>query len=314
MTPYDSISPIGMSPLGAAGLDYSGAYGSYGDPMMMTGMMGGMGAMGNMGAMGAMGMMGMYNPTFMKQMIDMQHQMESAQLNHAQDMHNALVQAEVTNLSAHDRAIFQKISVDGDVQREIRILGDVVRKGDSDAIVAEYDKLKSIIYTKFAEDFKNNLTGDASLNADRYIEIMYSQIVSKQAGEIADLRHDIKKYGETAFMHGFNKTFLGNSGHNQKYSEEVLSYIDGNTRINDLGSKQRAHKIGGFAARGAEGAVALGAGAAAGIGLLGISKGVAKGLFNVKIPFFKNMSKAGWIGGLSLLAGDILWQISRNNA
>ena len=69
MNPYDSISSIGMSPLGAMGLDYSGAYGSYGDPMMMTGMMNGMGAMG---AMGGLGMMGMYNPAFMKQMMNMQ--------------------------------------------------------------------------------------------------------------------------------------------------------------------------------------------------------------------------------------------------
>ena len=307
MNPYDSISSIGMSPLGAMGLDYSGAYGSYGDPMMMTGMMNGMGAMG---AMGGLGMMGMYNPAFMKQMMNMQQEIEKNQLQHATDMHNAMTQAEVANLSAHDRAIFQKISVDGDVQREIRILSDLVRKGDSDAIIAEYDKLKSIIYTKFAEDFKNNLKGNDSLNADRYIEIMYSQIVSQQTGMPADLRADIKRYGETAFMHGFNQTFLGNDGHNKKYSEEVLSYIDGNTRINDKGSKDRAHKWGGYAARGAEAVAATGTGWLAGIGLLG----AGKLLPIVKVPFFKNAKWAGFIGAAAALIGDIWWQTTRNNA
>ena len=120
MSAYDSISPIGMNPLGGMGLaGYTGTYDSFGDPMMMSGMMGGMGAMGGMGNMGALGMMGMYNPAFMRQMIDTQHQIETSQVNHAQDMHKALLQTEISDLSAHDRATFQKISVDGDVQREI---------------------------------------------------------------------------------------------------------------------------------------------------------------------------------------------------
>lgn len=301
MYPYDSISGIGTNPLGTMGLNFTGAYGSYADPMSM-GMMG-------MNGLNGMGMMGMYNPTFMKQMMDMQHEIEKSQTRHSQDMHEILTQAEVANLSAHDRAIFQKISVDGDVQRGIEILAKVVRDGDSDAIIMEYDKLKSIIYTKFAEDFRNNKTSDSKLTADRYIDMMYTDIISKQSGETVNLRDDIKKYGETAFMHGFNQAFLGNSGHNTKYSEEVLSYIDG-TRINDKGSKDRAHRWGGYAERGVEGLAAAGAGAAAGLGLLGI----AKTLPGIKVPFFKCAKWVGWAGAAAALAGDIWWQMSRNNA
>ena len=138
--------------------------------------------------------------------------------------------------------------------------------------------------------------------------MMYQQIVSQQTGQIVDLRSDIKRYGETAFMHGFNQTFLGNKGHNEKYSEEVISYIDGNTRINDKGSKDRAHKWGTIAAKGAEGASAFGAGGIAGLGLLGLLK---------TLPFKINCPKAKyffWGGALATLLGDIMWQKSRSNA
>ena len=308
MSAYDSISAIGLNPLGGFGLDYTGAYGSYGDPMM-TGMMG-MNGYPSMMGMGGMEMLGLYNPAFMKQMAEMQQTMEKGQLQHAVNMHDALTQAEVSNLSAHDRAIFQKISVNGDVQREIRILADVIRKGDSDAIIQEYDKLKSVITSKYAEDLMGNKTGNATLNADRYIELIYSQTISQQTGAPADLREDIKKYGETAFAHGFNRTFLGNSGHNKKYSEEVISYIDGNTRINDKGNKDRAEKWGSYIAKGTEGVAAVGTGFAGGVTALGLGKLVAPS----KISFFKNIGRFGKFGALALLAGDIFWQMSRSNA
>lgn len=311
MTYPDGISAIGASPLGTMGLNYSGVYGSYADPMMMgMSAMSGLGSMGQMGMMSPMGMMGMYNPAFMQQYIDTTHNIERSQVSHSADMHEALMNAEVANLSAHDRAIFQKISVDGDVQRGIRILADAVRRGDSDSIIEEYDRLKSVIYLKHADLFKQNKSGNAGLNADRYIEIMYAQIVSKQTGDIADLRTDIKRYGETAFMNGFNRTFLGNSDHNKKYSEEVLSYIDGNTRINDKGSKDRAQKWGAISAKIAEGATALGAGFATGWGLLAFAKTIP----GVKISFFKNAKAAGWLGAAALLAGDIIWQMSRSES
>ena len=44
------------------------------------------------------------------------------------------------------------------------------------------------------------------------------------------------------------------------------------TRINDEGKKKRAEELGGYAARGAEGAAAMGVGAVAGITTLGIGK------------------------------------------
>ena len=308
-----------LNPLGAMGLDYSGIYssyptalGGYGSMYGMSGMNGMMGLTGMTGAYG--GMMGMYNPAFMQSMMQAQQNMEKAQVDHSQVMHAALTQAEVNSLSAHNRAIFQKITADGEVQRGIRNLVDLVRKGDSDGICAEYEKIRSNIYTKFAHELAQDKTGDIKLNVDRYIEMMYNQIVSQQGGQPADLRYDMKKYGETAFMNGFNRTFLGNKGHNDRYTEEAIAYIDG-TRINDKGSKDRAQKWGGWAARAVEGTGAYIAGFFGGLASLGISK-----LFVSTIPGCSNIAGRSWggigtwgkIGALGVLGADVLWQMTRD--
>ena len=142
----------GISGIGAFGLEPSGAYSDYSSMMGMSPY--GIGMMG-MSPMMGMGMMGM-SPAFMgqmaefqKQMAELQHQQEKSQLNHATDMHSLIQQAEVSQLSAHDRAIFEKAMVDGDVKEGIRTLANVIRTGDQDAICEQYDKLKMSIYTKY---------------------------------------------------------------------------------------------------------------------------------------------------------------------
>lgn len=312
--PY-SISPIGMNPLGTMGLDYSGAYSStYMDPTMSGMMYGmpGMTGMGTMGNMGMMGMMGMYNPAFIQQYMSAQQQIEKQQVQHAADMHKVLSETNVANLTTHDKEIIEQISINGDVQRGVENLASAVRKGDSDSIISEYDKLKANILLKYPNQIKSVENSNTNLTADRIIQVLYAQTIQQQSGEVTSLRDDITKYGENAFTNGFNRIFLGNDGHNKKYSEEVLSYINGNARINDKGSKDRAQKWGEGTAHVAEGAGAAVTGAAAGVGLLAIGKAIPK--LGSKFSFFKNMKAAGWIGAGALLLGDILWQMSRSDS
>ena len=312
-----------ISPIGGLGLDPTGAYGSF-DPMMTMmsspytmGAMNGIYGLGNMGAMG-MGMMG-YSPAFMAnqmmQMAQIQNQMEKGKLNHATQMHQAIQDAEVQSLEAHDRAIFQKALVDADIKQGIRCLSDVIRKGDQDAICIEFDKLKQNIYTKYNSYFINNNKIDADKSVREIISLLYAQIVTAQNGGIpADLKTDIKQYGETAFWHGYNSTFLGNKGHNEKNSEETISYIF-DERINDVGSKKRAEKWGSRWAKFSEGGLAGIAGYGAGLAGLFAGAGLLKSLpwvgKAIKFPSLKTAHGLGIAAGIAAIVGDIIWQNSR---
>ena len=332
MTENYGISSIGMNPLGSYGLNTSGAYGSYGDPMMTMSMMGmnsmnglyGMNGMSGVGIMNPMmmGMMGMYNPTFMKQMTDAQlqmadaqHQIETRQLNQATQMHEAINQANVSNLSAHQRATFQQIISDGDIQQEIRNLENVVISGDGDAICTEYEKLRSTIEVKYSQLLSQDPSSNQKDQVKDYIYKMYQQITTK------DLNEDIKAHGENAFTNGFNTKFLGNKGHNKKYAEQVIAQIN-DTRLNDAGSKERAKSWGGTLAKITEGAASY----AAGLGVGALALGGLKIAAN-SLPIGKTatkylsglVSKCGslgtWakVGGLALLGADIIWQLSRDD-
>ena len=156
---------------------------SYYNPYMMS-MMNGMGMMNGIspyGGMGMMGMMGMMNPQYLEQMaeaqkkmLEIQNQSESIQMQHAIDNHKLLMQADVQNMSAHDRAFFQKTMVDGDINEGIKSLASVIRKGDSDAICREYDKLKQNIYAKYGDEFiKNGIIGDEK-KVLAHIEYLYN--------------------------------------------------------------------------------------------------------------------------------------------
>lgn len=151
---------------------------------------------------------------------------------------------------------------------------------------------------------------DPKESINNIIEAMYTQIISKKVGETVSLRSDIKKYGETAFMHGFNEKFFGKKDYHNKYTEETLSYLFG-TRIDNKAGKDRMDKIGGGFGRVAEGATAWAAGYGAGLGLAAIGKlwnpaGLCKELG------LKGTHKLGKFMAIAALAGDVLWQMSRD--
>ena len=286
------INPY-MSPLGMTGLGGYGSYSSYYDPSMM-----------------GMGMMGMYNPTFMGQMNQVYQDIEKNQLKHTGAMHQILLQNETQALADTDKAVFEKAMVDGDVKNNIRCLREKVVEGDADGICQEYDKLKQIIYTKYNDYFKENGGNmNAVSNVNNLISLIYAKTYSDQGAEPVDLREDIKKYGQTAFEHGFWKSFHGKDYHN-KYTEETLSYLYG-TPIDNQAGKERMQKLGGYVEKGTEVLAAGLAGRGLGYALSGVAK--------VWNPFglcdklgLKGTNKFSKVLSAVAVAGDILWQMSRD--
>ena len=307
------ITGIGSNPymngLGSFGLGAGGTYSSIGD-MSSMGMAGyGMSGMGAM--MGMPGMMGMYNPSFMGQMNQAYHEIEKQNLEHAGAMHKLMLQTQTQNYQADDQYLFQKSLEDGSVNTLIVNLADKIREGDADGICEEFDKLKSTLYTKHADYLKansNRLNPSDSVN--NVIENLYAQIITAKTGQVASLRNDIKQYGETAFNHGFNKNFFGKKDYHNNYSEETLSYLFG-TRIDNKSGKDRMETFGGAVGRVAEGATAAGAGYGIGLAAAALAK-VVNPLGICKNLGFKGTHSFGKIGLMAALAGDILWQMSRD--
>lgn len=315
----------GINGLGTFGLGGSSTYSSYYDPTTM-GLAGSYG-MGELcspyGTMGAMGMMGgMYNPTFMasymREMNQAQQQIEIDKLNHAGTMHNLQLQNQTVAFSDTDRAIFEKAMVDASINKSIQNLAVKVKEGDADGICQAFDEAKQALYTKYSDYFKANASRmNPADSVTNYIENLYTQIVSKDRGEIVSLRNDIKKYGETAFEHGFWKSFHGKDYHD-KYSEETISYVFG-TPVDNKSGKDRMEKYGAYAEKGTElaaaaaiGAVALPTAVSAAKGVTGsvVSTVSEKGAkwFAEKSAFNK---KWAWAGAALAIAGDWLWQQSR---
>lgn len=313
------ITGIGNG-LGTFGL---GGTSSYYDPTMM-GMAGAYSPYGSMGMMGSyspysgMGMMGMYNPSFMGQMNKAYQQMEVDQLNHAGAIHNLMLQNQTQAFTDQDRAIFEKAMVDAGVNKCVTNLAEMVRKGNADGICQTYDELKQTLYTKYSDYFKANSNKlNPSDSVANFVELLYSQIISAQQGEQVDLRSDIKKYGETAFEHGFWKNFHGSDYHD-KTSEQALSYMFG-TPIDNKAGHERMEKYGATAEKIAEvgaaaavGAVAVPTVAKAGKSVLSsiVSIGSEKGGEAIsKLSTFNK--KWAWAGAIGLAIGDWLWQQSR---
>lgn len=270
------ISPY-TSPLGMYGLGGYGAYSSYYNPAMM-----GMG-------MGMLG--GYYNPTFMAGQMQ---QVEKSMLDHTSAMHEMMLDNETRAFTAQDRALFEKAMVDAGVNKGIQNLAAKIQEGDQDGICEEFDALKHTLYTKYSDYFKANSDKlDPRDSVTNWIEILYSQIVSKQRGEVVDLRSDIKKYGQTPFEHGFWKNLHGKDYHD-KYSEETLNYLF-DTRVDNKAGKDRMESYGAAASKVTE------------AGLAGLTGAVAFKL----IPGLKKLPKAGWIGAAALAIGDLMWQSSR---
>ena len=333
------------------GLGSSGLYGSYYNPYMMSSMMGGYGSIGgyngyngyagygmtNPSFMGSMGMMGMYNPAFMAQQTEMMKQMYSAQneiqqmqLKNQTALHAVEQQAQVYNAQVHDRAFFETVAVNGDVQKGIREIYDSIRRGDMDYVAQKYFELKQVILNKYSDHFSNSIGGiNDKENIDHFISTLYSEIGGgyNPTGAKPDLRNDILTYGETAFEHGANTSFLGNKGHNKLSAEDCLYQIHG-TRVNDAGSKEKAEQLGGYWGRIKEGLCASGVGAAAGAGVWGLGKLFTPSSWTTKIAkaasqanpsrFIKTLSNCGKLGtclkagAVALLIGDVIWQMSRD--
>lgn len=310
----------GISAIGSyGGLGSAGLYGSYYDPSMMMSMMGGYGSYGmtNPMMMGGMGMMGMYNPSFagytemMKNMYSAQNEINKLQLQNATEMHAAKEEAQVYNAQVHDRTFFNTVAVNGDVQNGIREIYKGIHDGDMDYVAQKYYELKQVILNKYSDHFNNSLGGiNDKENIDHYISTLYSEIAGgyNPGAPKPDLRNDILTYGESAFEHGMNTSFMGNSGHNKLSAEECLNQIYG-TRINDEGSKQKAEWLGQKAGKAKELGLAAGAGVIGGLGIWGLGRLTPiKAVSNL----FKGKAKAAaWIGGLGLAAADWLWQASR---
>lgn len=294
----------GINGLGTFGLGGSSTYSSYYDPTTM-GLAGSYG-MGGLcypyGAMDAMGMMGgMYNPTFMasymREMNQAQQQIEIDKLNHAGTMHNLQLQNQTVAFSDTDRAIFEKAMVDASINRSIQNLGVKVKEGDADGICQAFDEAKQALYTKYSDYFKANASRmNPADSVTNYIENLYTQIVSKDRGEIVSLRNDIKKYGETAFEHGFWKSFHGKDYHD-KYSEETISYVYG-TPIDNKAGKDRMEKYGAVTEKVVETAGA------------GVAGGLVGGSLLAMLPKVKFKWVAP-IAAAAAIAGDWLWQQSR---
>lgn len=314
------ITGIGNG-LGTLGL---GGASSYYDPTMMD-MAGAYSPYNSMGMMGAyaspytgMGMMGMYNPTFMGQMNQAYQQMEVDQLNHAGAMHNLLLQNQTQAFTDQDRAIFEKAMVDAGVNKGVTNLAEMVRKGDADGICQTYDELKQTLYTKYSDYFKANANKlDPADSMANFIELLYSKIVSAQQGEQVDLRSDVKRFGETAFEHGFWKNFHGSDYHD-KTSEEALSYMFG-TPIDNKAGHERMEKYGATAEKVAEVGTAAAVGAVAVPTMAKAGKSVLSSIVSIgsknagesiaKLGTFNK--KWAWAGAIGLAIGDWLWQQSR---
>ena len=329
-----------ISPLGNIGLGSTGAYSSY-DPLMMS-MMGSYGGYGmNPAAMmtGGYGagmmnpMMGMYGGSFvaqqmeaMKEIYKMQEDLEKQRLEHATEMHKQQQLAEVTNLSSHDQAFFLKAMKDGYIQQGIREIYDAIRNGNQDYVVQKFYELKQGIlnnpeYSEYLNDKKGGINSKENIN--NYIRLLYSEIAGgyTPGAPKPDLIDDIKTYGENPFWHGFNKTWLGNSGHNKLNAEEALNQMFG-TGINDKGSKEKAEWLGCWGARAGETAAAGAAGFLGGATALGIAKFLIPEIVTKHIPTgvatnsfvkwgtkFKTWGKIGLIGAI---IADVAWQMARD--
>ncbi len=309
---------IGISALGSyGGLGNAGMYGSYYDPSMA--MMNGYGSYGmsNPMLMNGMGMMGMYNPAFMAQQTEMMKQMYSAQneiqkmnLQQQTDMHKAQELAQVQNIEAHNEAFFKTIIADGDFKDFIREIYTAIREGKMDYVSQKYFELRQAILNKYGSNFINSpgtLNDEANLN--QVISVLYSEYGAGFSGDgiKPDLRTDILKYGENAFQHGFNTSFMGNSDHTKSTAEETLYKIYG-TPVEDKGSKAKSHWLGEKAGNITEIAVAGGLGAAAGTGLWSFGKLLMPKIFSKVGGRFGNCLK---LGAAAFAIGDVLWQFTR---
>ncbi len=330
-----------MSGLGMYGLG-TGSYSSLPTSLSMmgdmSGMLGGLGMSGmtgmdpmmsSMGAMGGMG--GMYYPTFMAQMQQMQREAEKAQLQHTGEMHDLTVQNGVNASQTDFDAIISKLMVDGGIQKYLKSLHDKVTEGDQDGLCNVYDQLKNTIQAQYGDEFSKRKVKDIPATINYMIKCLYANAFTVPGQNQASLDNDVKRYGETSFMHGFWTNFHGKDYH-KRSSEEALAYING-TPIDNYAGKKKMENYGAKTEAVVEPVVAMVGGYGAGLAGAGIAAAWNPfGIFNKTVKDPKTgkavLDKAGkamkkcaitfkgarnFAGIVSLLAlgGDILWQMSR---
>ena len=319
----ESISAIGSY----GGLGNAGLYGSYYDPSMLS-LMGGYSGYGMTNPMmGSMGMMGMYNPAFMAQQTEMmkqyysaQNEIQKMQLQSQTDLHAAKEQAQVDNAIAHDKAFFDTVMVNGDFQDLVREMYTGIRDGKMDYAAQKYFELKQAILNKYGSYF-NESQGEINDRAkiNDYISKLYAEYGAGFSGDgiKPDLKTDILKYGENAFQHGFNTTFMGNKNHTKSTAEETLYQMYG-IPIEDKSSKELSHKAGSVAGHIGEAGTAAVVGSALGALALGTAKLVGNDIGAGKLTWNHNFAKKctnlpKWMKTFALfaVAGDIFWQMTR---
>jgi len=346
-----------LSPLGTFGLGLTGGYGSY-DTYMPYSMMGGYGLTPGLGAGLGMGMdssifslggygLGLGGYGYMNSMLQypllynqVQEQIENNQLNHAIEMQEGMNRYGVAAHKSSDRALFEKVANNGQVQYGIDNLYRKVMEGDQDGIKKQFNDVRNYILQTYNKELSN--LGDEInpiATANEYVKRIYSSVVSESTGRPADLENDIVRYGDGAAMNGFLQGFR--PGHHQSYVDETLQYCFGRD-IDHQEYKDHMQGIAKGAGRAAQvvekGAIGAGVGAVAGATLYAGGKGIkavlsktfsktaAKGVKGkttkaaskaakaARQTFIKNTGKAGVIGaliaGTAALAGDIIWQIS----
>lgn len=250
------ISGIGypMMGLGNLGLGGVSGFSSY-DAYMPSSM--GMGYGMGYGMMSPYGM-GMMNPTFMAQM---QGQMEEYQLNHAARMQELTLNHEVNARDLTNSALVKKVLSNGSIQQGVQNLYTKVRERDMNGVCEEFDRLKKYIRNNYSEELQQYYKANPEAGIVEVIENLYASIISQQENRVADLRSDIRAYGDDAFRNGFMSTFK--KGHGDKYTEEALNHCFGMS-INHKEHHDFTQGVGSVAG-GAAHAIKMGAiGAAAG--------------------------------------------------
>lgn len=256
MTTGYGISGIGypMMGLGNLGLGGVSGFSSY-DAYMPSSM--GMGYGMGYGMMSPYGM-GMMNPSFMAQMYG---DMEKYQLNHAAQMQELTLNHEVAAQRNTNSALVRKILDKGSVDQGIQNLYTKVRERDMQGVCEEFDRLKIYIRNNYSEELKQYYHANPEAGIVEVIENLYASVISQQEQRVADLRSDIRAYGDDAFRNGFMSTFK--KGHGDKYTEEALNHCFGMS-INHKQHHDFTQQVGSVAG-GAAHSIKMGAiGAAAG--------------------------------------------------
>ncbi|MCQ2739726.1 MAG: hypothetical protein MJ237_05815 [bacterium] len=309
---FGSGSGYDMSGYGLSGLNgLNNGYNMFGsgNGYNMAGL--GMGGYG-------MGSYGMYNPAFMQQMQRAQYEMEKMSLDHANEMHNKTVTSEANAYDESLIASIRKGMANADIETGVYNLYNKVMQGDQNGICEEFSKLRDYILKEYKQQYKEK-AGRLDLDAavTREVERQYASII----GGGHELKADILAHGDGAFANGFLQGFR--EDHHEMDVSRTLNYIYG-TRIDQYGAKEHDRTFGkvvGSTAWGLENGLIGAGGGIAGFSALasiygGLGSAFTKKSFKdlTKRMFTKKcLSRAGWIGAITLVGYRLIARCLRNN-